>query len=286
MSDGPVENGRDEFAPRSPGARLRAAREARGLRLDAVAESLGLARELIVALEADDYGRLGAPVYVRGYLRKYARFLELDGDELVTAYEEEASPHDPEVLAHVAPALARRSVGRWLVMALATVVIVALVFAGIWAWRYMHHAQAVAQVPPPTAAVSTSAAFAQTGSPASTKSTPMTAAVVPPTLPGIAASIPVAAQSGVRLVLDVRRPCWIEVHDAGGKRLYYNLAPGGKTLAFTAEHGALKVFLGNADGVDVTVNGRAFPIPAGTRSGNTAQFEVEPAGAPASASAT
>ncbi|MGH8224878.1 MAG: helix-turn-helix domain-containing protein [Gammaproteobacteria bacterium] len=276
MSDESVESGGTEFARKTPGAQLRAAREARSLRLDAVAESLGLARELIAALESDDYDRLGAPVYVRGYLRKYARFLGLDGDALVRAYEQEASPHDPEVLAHAAPGISRRSGKRWLALAVATIVIVVLVLAGIWAWRYVRHAHEVAHVPAATA-VSIHTVPAKT--------TRMTSAVVPPTLPGVAASVPVAAQTGTRLVLAVQKPCWIEVSDANGKHLYYNLAPSGKTLSFTVEHGALKVFLGNADGVEVTVNGKVFPIPAGNRSGNTAHFEVEATGASAAATA-
>lgn len=284
MSEESPEKGDGAFAQESPGARLRAAREARKLRLEEVAESLGLGQEVVAALEADEYGRLGAPVYVRGYLRKYARLLALDGNELVREYELEASPRDPEVLAHVTSGLPRRNIGRWLALAAATVVVIALVFGGIWAWRYMRHSRAAA--PASTASIPVHPATARTGTAVPEKST-RAGVLSPATRPGAAANkTPSTAETGIRLTLAVHQACWIEVSGVGGERLYYNLAPAGKTLNFQAARGMLKVFLGNADGVSVTVNGKAFPIPAGTRSGNTARFVVEPSSAPASASAT
>lgn len=282
MSDEFEETGHDPFGRESPGARLRAARENRGLSLETAAEALGVSDEILGALEADDYGRLGAPVYVRGYLRKYARFLDLDGDELVRDYEREASPHDPEVRAHATSALPPQSGMRWLALAVATVVIVALVIGGIWAWRYLRHAQTARRAP--STAVSKTAIQPAAVTAASGKTAG--SAVSPPVPPGAAASKSAAAQAGLDLVLSTHKPCWIEVTGVGGKRLYYNLAPSDKTLTFHADRGALKVFLGDADAVDVTVNGKAFPIPAGTRSGNTARFEVEPSTAPPAASAS
>jgi cytoskeleton protein RodZ len=59
------------------GPTLRAAREQQQLSVDDVAHSLHLSRELILALEAGDFEALGPPVFVRGYLRNYARLLGL-----------------------------------------------------------------------------------------------------------------------------------------------------------------------------------------------------------------
>ncbi|MGH8160770.1 MAG: DUF4115 domain-containing protein, partial [Gammaproteobacteria bacterium] len=67
---------------------------------------------------------------------------------------------------------------------------------------------------------------------------------------------------------------WIEVRAADHTRLYYDLAPAGKTLRFNARHGALTVYLGNASGVKVEVDGRPYPIPAASRKGDTARFTV------------
>ncbi|MDR2877640.1 MAG: helix-turn-helix domain-containing protein, partial [Chromatiales bacterium] len=62
----------------SSGARLRAAREAAGMSVEAVASGLRIAPTQIRALEADDHTAFPAPVFFSGYVRSYARFLNLD----------------------------------------------------------------------------------------------------------------------------------------------------------------------------------------------------------------
>src|SRR5262245_35869130 len=59
------------------GARLRTAREAAGLSIDAVAAQLKMPSRVVQALEDEDWKRLGAPVFVRGQLRSYSRLLGL-----------------------------------------------------------------------------------------------------------------------------------------------------------------------------------------------------------------
>jgi len=67
----------------SPGAELRAAREAAGLSLDDVAQQLKLAPRQVQALEEDDYAKLPGRTFVRGFVRNYARYLHLDPEALV-----------------------------------------------------------------------------------------------------------------------------------------------------------------------------------------------------------
>lgn len=76
---------------RGPGERLRAARTAAGLTLQAVADDLHLAVDLLEALERDDYARLPGRVFVRGYLRNYARLVELPPDGILAAFDATAS---------------------------------------------------------------------------------------------------------------------------------------------------------------------------------------------------
>ncbi len=57
---------------RGIGVRLRAAREKRGLTLLQAAERLHLDVRIVQALEAEEFAELGADVYVRGHLRRYA----------------------------------------------------------------------------------------------------------------------------------------------------------------------------------------------------------------------
>ena len=56
----------------SPGARLRTAREERGLSIEEVADRLRLNEALVLAMEEDRFGLLGAPVFARGHLKNYA----------------------------------------------------------------------------------------------------------------------------------------------------------------------------------------------------------------------
>ena len=60
------------------GERFRAAREARGLSLSDVAEQIRIRSLYLAAIEDENWSTIGAPVYVRGFLRTYARFLGLD----------------------------------------------------------------------------------------------------------------------------------------------------------------------------------------------------------------
>ena len=61
-----------------PGATLAAARVAQGLSLEDIARQLKLSVAQIKSIEADDHSRLPSPVFVRGFIRTYARVLKLD----------------------------------------------------------------------------------------------------------------------------------------------------------------------------------------------------------------
>ena len=70
-----------------PGHRLREARAAAKLSLDGVASRLRLDRRTVDALERDDYTDLPEATFVRGYLRGYARLLDLPPGPIVEAYD-------------------------------------------------------------------------------------------------------------------------------------------------------------------------------------------------------
>jgi cytoskeleton protein RodZ len=71
----------------SPGRRLWEAREARHWTQQDVASQLHLSPEVISALERDDYSNLPPPAYVRGYLRSYARLLDMPEAMISDAYQ-------------------------------------------------------------------------------------------------------------------------------------------------------------------------------------------------------
>ena len=88
----------DADPPRGPGQRLRQARLRRGMELRQVARELRLTVERVQAIEEDDYAALPDPVFVVGYLKNYARLMDLNPDALVAAYRthQDRSPVAPK----------------------------------------------------------------------------------------------------------------------------------------------------------------------------------------------
>ena len=80
---------------RGPGAHLRAARENKGLSVNAVAESLFLQPKTLELIEADAYDSLPAPTFVRGYLRGYAQVLGLPTGPVLDMYDRQGFEPPP-----------------------------------------------------------------------------------------------------------------------------------------------------------------------------------------------
>jgi transcriptional regulator with XRE-family HTH domain len=69
------------------GSLLREAREAKGLTLAEAHEGTRINTRYLEALENGQYELLPTQVHIKGYLRNYARFLNLDPEPLLTRYE-------------------------------------------------------------------------------------------------------------------------------------------------------------------------------------------------------
>ncbi len=67
----------------SPGRILAEARERAGLSVDEVARQLRLAPRQVEALEADDHAKLPGNTFLRGFLRNYAKLLQIDPEPLL-----------------------------------------------------------------------------------------------------------------------------------------------------------------------------------------------------------
>jgi cytoskeletal protein RodZ len=68
------------------GERLRSARKARAISVAQAADSLRLEESTVLALEEERFGELGAPVFVRGHLKRYAELVGLRPDVVLDAY--------------------------------------------------------------------------------------------------------------------------------------------------------------------------------------------------------
>lgn len=77
-----------EVTPRTEfsGPLLRQIREAIGVELREIAEKSKIGMTYLQALEAEEFSKLPAPVYVRGFLAEYARALGLDAERVKQTY--------------------------------------------------------------------------------------------------------------------------------------------------------------------------------------------------------
>jgi len=266
-------------APRSIGERLRAGRERAGLSVAATAEKLHLDPKVIEALESDRFTELGASVYVRGHLRRYADFVGEPGVELVNAYtEREARPPPPDLTQ--VPHPERRSDPRRLVaplVGLGCALVLALaiwwVLAGSRGVANSSPAAPSSEAPVTAPATSTLPAVQVADSPANAPppaTTPVTTESPPPRQP-----VTPTRPTNLRLVLSSES--WVEVYDASGERLFYDVASAGSVQSIQGRP-PLRVVLGNAAAVSVQIDGQAREIPAAALDGEGARFVVNRSG--------
>lgn len=121
-----------------PGAYLRQAREAAKMSIADVASQIHLTAKYIQAMENDDYSKAPNRVFVRGYLRSYAKLLNLPIDEVLSAYDKLGlTEPEPEVASEVfvrRKALPLETLTPW-VVAIFLFGTVAMLFS----WWYTQH---------------------------------------------------------------------------------------------------------------------------------------------------
>lgn len=76
---------------------LRQARETKGLSVEEAQEQTRINATYLAAMENGDYAVLPSPVHVRGFLRNYARFLDLDPNPLLERYRQSQNYQPPPV---------------------------------------------------------------------------------------------------------------------------------------------------------------------------------------------
>jgi len=76
------------------GEELKREREIRGISLVEIADATKISKRFLEALEKNDFRTLPAPVFTRGFVREYARYLGLNAEEMLTRYGQFASSHE------------------------------------------------------------------------------------------------------------------------------------------------------------------------------------------------
>jgi cytoskeleton protein RodZ len=258
-------------AAAGPGALLKAERERRGLSLPDVAESLHVDPRLAAALEANDFAAFDAPVYARGFLRQYALLLGLEPEQVLSQPAGLPPPLVPTARATPEPT-------DWRALRRAALALLVALIAGVAVgWILTRPGPRRALAPPPVAkspAPTVVKAPAAEPAPAAERITePEPAPPVAQVVPNARPTRPAPPGSPGALALAFDADCWVEVYDADGQRVFYDLGHAGQTRTVPGP-APWRVVVGDVDAVRLSVAGR----PAGRRSvhrrGATAIFTV------------
>lgn len=264
----------------TPGEWLRGERERRGLSLQQTAEELRLDVKLVEAIEANRFAALGAPVYAKGHLRKYAMLLGLSPDAIIASYQ--ALSDTPIVPTPIPAAVAsplpreRRSwkIPLWVAALIAAAALGWLVFELLpFGPKQDPAPRAEDASAPVNEPVDAAPATAATPEPLSATQTPVVSTSVSAAQPdGSSVSAARAAQE-VRVRLEFSEPSWTEIYDGSGKRLMFDTGMPGRARTVSGVP-PLQVTLGFASGVSASVDERPLVIPR--RPGrDAARFSVQ-----------
>jgi cytoskeleton protein RodZ len=269
-----------------PGARLKLAREAAGLSLDQVAQQLKLAPRQVKALEDEDFAQLPGRTFARGFVRNYARLLNLNGDDLLAllpdsarapALEAPALHSTGSMIAELPTAAgSSHNFARWMIPLL---LVACIAGAATYEWYRGglsspgDAARVAVTQPPPTAPAPTAStelpnplaggndaggALSAVQGATDSGAAQVSAATQEPA-PPTAAPLPPAP-----LQLSYHGPSWTEVRDRDGQVLIARLVAAGSEQAI---RGALPfdIVIGNAHEVTVVFRGNPVDLTRYTR---------------------
>jgi cytoskeleton protein RodZ len=273
------------------GERLAAARREQQIAIVEIAKELHLDETKVRAIERNEFDILGAPVFAKGYLRKYAELVDVPIEDVLGDYYEltRSAEMPPVVMSRSRP---RRelSPGPWI----AVVVVVILAATAYWWFTRPSVVQPTATAPfnspaeagsadDEPAETSNDAVDAvdaadaeeppvegmQTGQPARPGPQEETAAQAEPVVEARQPVVeetesPAIAPGQMRLLLTYSGDCWTEVTDATGRRLFFALGTDGRTVELSGAE-PFNVLLGNPLNVTLEVNGDDFALPSSAR---------------------
>ena len=302
-----VTPGVDTPGVETPGALLKRERERRALSVEQAAEDLHLDPWIIEAIEANRFQALGAPVYAKGHLRKYATQLALPVDDIVARYDslqDRPTVSDPIPAAIAAPVPQPRRSYKGIVMTVVGLLIVAVLtwvviefVAPMLSKRSSAPVAALASSAPPAVVEPTTAPVAgntdnvssvpvehavQTMQPATSEVVAPAVATPPaqsaPAAPveaqaSLAPASTVPAEGALQVRLRFSGYSWTEVYDAQGARLMFAMGSAGRTRTISGVP-PLQFTVGSVSAVTLEVNGEPVAIPR--RDGReSARFVIE-----------
>lgn len=236
------------------GAKLKQSREASGLSVADVSARLKMPVKVVSALESEDWSLLGAPVFVRGQLRSYARLVgidiepELANSDLgaVVPVELVSHSHTPRYQ-RVFEQLTRRAI---------YVVVTAAIAVPVWQATSPH--------------LSNKLVVESLDLPATQ---PTTASAAPRArTPLIASMASIAPATAPALLLEFADESWLQVFAPDGRSVEQGLIVAGERRSYAAGDVG-RVVLGNSTAVQVRANGDAVSLEPFSRA-NVARFTL------------
>jgi cytoskeleton protein RodZ len=255
------------------GERLAEARRALQITVLEIAKELHLDEFKVRAMESNDFEVIGAPVFAKGHLRKYAQLVKVNEADVMADYYQLTRSHGaPPALAPRPRARQPISLGPWI----AASVVVLVAATGYW--LYANQAaepekRVTGQIAPlPSQAETVTVVEMDTASDENDEASEAEPVPIlqPEELPQPAM---VADSNTMQLSITYVGDCWTEITDATGRRLYFDLGIGGRTVNLSGE-APFSVLFGDADNVTLEVNGATFNIPADDRRGKTARLTI------------
>lgn len=293
MSDESNKSEADDSGPVA-GEVLARARRAREISIQEIAKDLHLDEFKVRALEQNRFDALGAPVFAKGYLRKYAELVGVPVDDIVADYYRlNRSVGAPPLVTKRSDPMRDPSPVPWLAL-------LALVLLGgvavVW-WFASRSENSDGQSAAPSGSVRPAddevelpagpdlAEAGDTNSPTlaadvadeeqSAAESAESSRTLDEPAPAATGGSQQAAAGEFALRLVFSGDCWTEVTDTAGSRLYFGLGTAGNEVSVAGEP-PLNVLLGDSGNVAVFVNGVAYPIPPSARRGQTARLTLTP----------
>ncbi|MGH8751059.1 MAG: RodZ domain-containing protein [Burkholderiales bacterium] len=271
-----TEGAADENRKVSAGGALAAARQQLGLSVADVARQLKLAVRQVEALEADDFKNLPRITFVRGFIRNYAKLVQIDSAPLLIATESMLpAPQIPQAergVAEIPMASGRKQDWKTYIIS----AVLALLLVGFFAFEWYHGKPEKAAVPKPgkPAAAQPENARREPVPAQRNETAPAPKPVVEPApLPPDLAQSPVslappevkaAAPRSRELRMEFLQDSWVEISDRNGRIIFSQVSPAGSTETVRGTP-PLSVVVGNAAGVNLTYNNKSVDLKPHTK---------------------
>jgi cytoskeleton protein RodZ len=267
-----------------PGAIVREGREARGLTCQDVADSLNLLPRVVQDIEDENWARLPGPAFARGYLRAYAKLLDIDAEEVTSAFDAVAARGEAGEISgffplqqpqgHGVADLMQKHPGVVLTGAVGAVICAALIVLwSVWPSQTTSVAAAPAAAESSAAQRPSGAASERTRAGDDADRAPAqiadaTAADAPspaaPQTQSADGAQRITSSGDDRLQFSFAQDCWVEIKNAQGDKVYSDLGRSGQTLELVGQR-PFRILLGNAPAVKLAFNGERVALSPHTR---------------------